>query len=128
MPCAKLLATRRPSAEFSRAARHIAQPCAKADDSKTVTRNIKEQTVLTSFLISANPKDVRGIAQSFRERERKQDQREYQRRKRQKNQIESLIFQMHKDCRDDQNLRQSRANQKQRLEPFVDRRVSEPES
>src|SRR5215831_4936107 len=64
MPWAKLVATNRPSADDSRAARHIAQPCAKVEGSTMPTRDIEEITA-NSLRISAHPNQVCCVTQSF---------------------------------------------------------------
>src|SRR5437763_16662387 len=73
IPCAKLLATRRPSADDSKAARHIAQPCPKAEDCNVRMSPIVEITT-SSLFISAHPKHMRRVAQSLWERKGKQYQ------------------------------------------------------
>src|SRR2546425_1147040 len=99
MPCAKLLATNRPSADDSRAARHIAQPCANAEAQARATATIDEVTV-KSFRISAVPNQVRWVAERLRECERKKNHGQDQRSERYQDEIDPLIPQMHKNSRD----------------------------
>ena len=86
MPWAKLVATNRPSADCSRAARHIAQPCPKAEDSRRPIKPIDEITV-NNLRISADPDQMRCVAQGFRECERKQNYSQNQWRKCQQHEV-----------------------------------------
>src|SRR5437667_1160077 len=123
MPWAKLLATNRPSADDSRAARHIQQPWAKAEDSESPMK-VMNKTGVSSFRISANSNQVRCIAQSFRKRKGKQYHGQNQWDECNQNQIDTLVAQMHKYCGDHQDLGECRTHKKQRFEPFVNRRVT----
>src|SRR5436190_14458298 len=70
--------------------------------------------------------DVSRISQSLRKGESEHDDRQYQRNECQKNQIETLISQVHEDCGDHEDLRQCRANQQKSLQSFIDRSITQP--
>src|ERR1051326_7553664 len=124
MPWAKLLATNRPSADDSRAARHMAQPWPRAEDSNTAISPKDEMTVNT-FRISADPNEMCRVAESLRARDREQYHRKHKWDERQQYQIETLVAQMHKNCGNDQDLCECRAHKKQSFKPFVKRRVTQ---